>query len=258
MASPATTADIMAAVNKVGDARSDILGAGGANTASVLANANTNASLAAQTACGDTAMLTAGQERSTYHTGSALERSTYHTGSAVDRGFFETRVGQGANMVEIKNNEVAVAVAAGANARQMADGFGLLALENRRVKSEIADLFGVQALANQLHISNTTKELGLQAASNSAAIQLQAANNAAIAGSESAKQFALAAVAAAQNAKDIQLQLANCCCEIKETVNCTAGATQALIQAQSEARVRDSLAAAQQENLILRLSHERH
>jgi flagellar hook-basal body complex protein FliE len=66
--------------------------------------------------------------------------------------------------------------------------------------------------------------------------------------------FAAVQLEAAKNKFDLSKQLSDCCCEMKEKLIETASATQQLIRDQENNRLRDSLAAAANENLYLRLS----
>ncbi len=58
---------------------------------------------------------------------------------------------------------------------------------------------------------------------------------------------------ALKNKAELAAQIAECCCMVKEKIDMRASQTDALINALNTDRIRDSLAAAQQENLILRL-----
>jgi hypothetical protein len=114
------------------------------------------------------------------------------------------------------------------------------------------------AAAGQLQAANLALQAQLQASNNTASIQLENAKNFAQSQIEIGKQFAIAALTAANNKSDLEKQMAECCCEIKQSVLTTASATQSLIQSTDASRIRDSLASANQENLILRLSGRCH
>ena len=104
-------------------------------------------------------------------------------------------------------------------------------------------LLGIQA--ERLHgdtnrrMANYRAETDRRVDAIGAAILLQAANN---------KNEVLLAVAAAAKAA------AECCCETKQLVQSSAAATQSLVSNLDAARIRDALAAAQQEALLLRMS----
>lgn len=70
---------------------------------------------------------------------------------------------------------------------------------------------------------------------------------------QASDNYASVQLDALKNKEALARQMAECCCELKERVANTAAATQALIRDTETARLRDSLAAASQENLILRL-----
>lgn len=95
-------------------------------------------------------------------------------------------------------------------------------------KFESAKQFGSMSLENEKNKNSIER----QASDNYANIQMEAQKN-----------------------KDaLALQLAECCCELKEAVISTASVTQLLIRDTESARVRDALTASTTENLILRLS----
>jgi hypothetical protein len=58
------------------------------------------------------------------------------------------------------------------------------------------------------------------------------------------KESAEVKIQAANNKADLVQAMAQCCCEIKEKVGSTATATQALVQASDNGRLRDALYAA--------------
>ena len=95
----------------------------------------------------------------------------------------------------------------------------------------------VSELESQIQILHAETDRRVDAIG--AAILLQAANN---------KNEVLLAVAAAAKAA------AECCCETKQLVQSSAAATQSLVSNLDAARIRDALAAAQQEALLLRMS----
>lgn len=246
MASPATTADIMAVSEKVADGRADILNAGANNTTSILQDANANTSALMSQGCGETAAIVANNERNAYHTQAFVDRGFHALGARSEAGFFETRSlingGFTAALLAAKDGEIATHKAACDIKALVAEGASAAVLESRRVKSELADLMGSFQLQSQA-----------AAGANATAIQLQAERLAAASRLENDKQFALATLAASKNKEELSAQIAECCCEVKEVVNSTASATQALIQATETARIRDALASANNENLILRL-----
>jgi hypothetical protein len=227
----------MLIASKVADARADVLGMSAANTTALL-----------QEGCGETASVIANNERTAYHTQAQVDRTTHALAAQNERGFFETRGlingGFEATLLAGKEGEIATHKNAGDVKAAVIEFGNANLIESRRLKSELSDLMGSFQLQSQA-----------QAGANACAIQLQAATLAAAQRLENDKQFALATLAASTNAKDAALQLANCCCEIKESVASSAKETQALIAAQESARIRDALAAANQENLVLRLSH---
>jgi hypothetical protein len=135
------------------------------------------------------------------------------------------------------------------------------------VRGELSTQAAMNAAAIQLEASKNAANLQLQAAVNAKDAALQAAVNSkeglVLATSiakesllEQSKWFALAEKTAMVNKCELESKLAACCCEIKETVIGTANTTQALVQTNESARVRDALSAAVAENSILRLRRE--
>jgi len=105
--------------------------------------------------------------------------------------------------------------------------------------------------ATNLQISKSESFLAQQAASNFGkaqldlcktenALQLQAANN-----------YANIQLEALRNKEQLSKQMADCCCEIKELVITTAGATQDVVKNAEAERLRDSLRSLETQNLIL-------
>lgn len=105
--------------------------------------------------------------------------------------------------------------------------------------------------ATNLQIAKSESFLAQQAASNFGkaqldlcktenALQLQAANN-----------YANIQLEALRNKEQLSKQMADCCCEIKELVITTAGATQDVVKNAEAERLRDSLRSLETQNLIL-------
>lgn len=107
------------------------------------------------------------------------------------------------------------------------------------------------AAASQLQAAVNSKDLALQAAVNSKEAVLQSSFLAKDALLENSKWFALAEKTAMVNKIDLDNKLG----DIKDTVIVTSNATQALIQGNETARVRDALAVAATENAFLRHRH---
>lgn len=217
-------ANAMLIASKVADTRADLLNAGANNTTSILQDANTNATTLLQEGCAQTASVVAAIDRAEQHTGAQAERIGYANASNVERNFAETRgLLQGnftAALLAAKDNEIATHKSAGSIKEQNSDQHGRIIHEIGKSRDDLYAQAANYALSQ-------AQSLG----SNFAAIQL-----------ESAKNFAA-----------VQAKMAECCCEIKESVITTANTTQQLIQTNENARIRDALAAANQENMVLRL-----
>lgn len=108
--------------------------------------------------------------------------------------------------------------------------------------------------ASQLQAAMNAKEAALQAAVNSKESVLQASFLAKDALLENSKWFALAEKTAMVNKLDTDSKLG----DIKDTVIVTSNATQALIQVNEAARIRDALAVTVAENAFLRHRHHDH
>lgn len=111
------------------------------------------------------------------------------------------------------------------------------------VGRDLSTQAAVNAAATQLEAAKSTATIQLQAALNSKDAAFAAAMNSKEALVENSKWFALAEKTAMVNTAHLAAKMAECCCEIKETVINTSGATQSLFQASETARVRDELAA---------------
>lgn len=70
---------------------------------------------------------------------------------------------------------------------------------------------------------------------------------------DAARNTAALQLTAAQNAAKLSAELADCCCEVKELVRAEAGTTRELIRDGETQRLRDALAAANQELLTIRV-----
>jgi len=225
----------MSISGQIGNTRADVLGSGAANTAAVLASSGADTQTLLQTACGDTAAVIANNERTAFHTQAQVDRLGHGQNNLLAAGFLEGRnlanAGFTANIVATKDAQLATAIAEGKMLNAITAVNGSLTAAVASSREALSGLVGNLALQNQVELSKYF----------------------AISERETNKQFALATLAASQNAAAISAQVAECCCEVKAAVNSTANDTQALIQAQEANRVRDALAASQQENLFLRL-----
>lgn len=221
----------MALSGQVANTRADVLNAGANNTSAVLQGQSGDTQTLLQSGCGETASIIANNERTAFHTQAQVDRQSHGQANLLAAGFLETRGGNTANLLAAKDAHIATVGSRGDILNAITANSGLLAGSILESRESVKGLVGNLALQNQVELSKYF----------------------AIAERETNKQFALATLAASQNAAAISSQLADCCCEIKATVNSTANDTQALIQATEANRVRDALAASQQENLFLRL-----
>lgn len=181
-----------------------------------------NENLAATERNGTAAVLAT--ERTAAASGVAIERNGADTRDLVNHTSYETRNllnhHHNSSMAEHKNTQVELTRVQGDLEKQAAENKAELQLDIQKsqtaIQSQAADLFA---------------KLQKQACENFAALQLDAAKNKA----------------------ELSAQLAECCCELKQKIDDSAAATQLLIRDLDAARIRDSLAAANTENLILRM-----
>lgn len=123
--------------------------------------------------------------------------------------------------------------------------------EVQRAKNQI-EVQAAQNYANiQIEAAKNKEALGMQAAQNYANSQIELLKTKDALALQAAQNFAASQLQASTNAADIANKLAECCCEIKETVLTTAGATQDAIKASELASVRQQLTAEQTKNFIL-------
>jgi hypothetical protein len=225
----------MSLAGQVANTRADVLNAGANNTSAVLQGQSGDTQTLLQSGCGETASIIANNERTAFHTQAQVDRQSHGHNNLLAAGFLEGRslanAGFTANLLAAKDAQLATAIAEGKVLQTIAVTNGSLIKEISESRESVKGLVGNLALQNQVELSKYF----------------------AIAERETNKQFALATLAASQNAASIAAKVEECCCEVKATVNSTANDTQALIQATEANRVRDALAASQQENLFLRL-----
>jgi hypothetical protein len=254
--------------SEISNVRADLLNAGTNNTSALLQSQSADVKTVLQNQSGNTASVIATSERQSYHTQAGVDRSGYNQSEATNSGFFESRnltqngavenrettqanhiegrsqlnnsffelrnaINNGftAGLLASKDAQLAIALSEGSVRRQVSDVAGLLNSQLTSTKEALSGLIGNLAVQNQLELSKYF----------------------AIAERENNKQFALATLAASTNAAKIESDLAECCCEIKEVVNSSANATQALVQANETNRVRDELEQTQQDNVVLQV-----
>jgi hypothetical protein len=220
---------------QMANTRADILNAGANNTSALLQGQSGDTQTLLQSGCGETASIIAAAERQSFHTQAQIDRLGHGQGQAVAAGFLETRAnlnnGFTANLLAAKDGQLATAHAESKLLQSLTSVNGALAVSISETKESVKGLVGNLALQNQVELSKYF----------------------AISEREINKQFALATLAASENVAKLSSQIEECCCEVKAVVNSTAGDTQNLIQATEANRVREALAAVQQENLFLRL-----
>jgi hypothetical protein len=105
----------------------------------------------------------------------------------------------------------------------------------------------------QLDICEQTGKLGLQSSENFGSLSSQVLDVKCKLEFQGAQNTAAIQLEALKNKMDLSAQLAECCCELKESVHSAAAQTQTVVREIESNRVRDALAAATTENLIARL-----
>ena len=125
---------------------------------------------------------------------------------------------------------------------------------------EIREHVIAQSIAQQRVTGEVTKQvcelqasLSRQIADVSGDIKLDACKNTREITKQAAEQFAAIQLEACKNKNDLARQLEECCCELKEKIDARAAETQGLIRSIEAQRVKDALAAATTENLILKM-----
>lgn len=167
-----------------------------------------------------------------------LERSAGDTRWTVERTAAETRS-------LVHDNYAGI---------MMANKDNLLAAKDTQIDVERARCASREATLH-LHrsLGKTEARLGLQAEKHHGVERLDLCHVEGRLQRQASDNYAAIQLDALKNKEALARQMSECCCELKERVANTAAATQALIRDTETARLRDSLATASQENLILRL-----
>ena len=134
------------------------------------------------------------------------------------------------------------------------DYFEQVGLHNRHHAQDIGrvELQAAQNYANiQIEALKNKEALGMQAAQNYANSQIELLKTKDALALQAAQNYAASQLQASTNAASIADKLAECCCEIKETVLTTSSATQDAIKASELASVRQQLTAEQTKSFIL-------
>jgi hypothetical protein len=105
----------------------------------------------------------------------------------------------------------------------------------------------------QIELCERAGKLGLQASENFGKLESDIKNVKCVLEFQGAQNTAAIQLEALKNKAALSAQLAECCCELKDTVSASAAQTQAIVRDIENNRVRDALAAATTENLIARL-----
>jgi hypothetical protein len=109
-----------------------------------------------------------------------------------------------------------------------------------------------------LGICDNTGKLSLQASSNAGKVELDISKVKAQLEFQASQNTAAVQLEAVKNKASLSAQLAECCCELKQSVGAAAQETQKVLQEIENNRIRDALSAATTENLIARLNGSQH
>jgi len=196
--------------------------------------------------CGSTASIKDGLEKllvgtseSTNRNGQQNQEATYRTSSqtlqAVERNGGECRQTTERTSAELRN---IVANCCSDLKTGQKENLKEILLRSCETDSKLLQGFG----ETRLDLCKVENKLERQAADNSATIRLELCKTA----DELARE-------ALKNKAELSAQMEMCCCDLKQKIDARANETNQLIRQLETDRIRDELAAAQQENLILRL-----
>lgn len=186
----------------------------------------------------------------------------YNNADRVDRGFSEIKSGLAhgfyATGQNIKDTQREIALATGNiekhNSYLSHELFKELHHQHRHDDRRYGDLrhdFASAILRNENELLRSRNVIEVQAASNYANMQMEALKNKDALALQAANNYANIQTEALKNTQTMMSKMADCCCEIKETVLTTASATQGLIQNSEAAALRSQLQTEQTKNLIL-------
>jgi hypothetical protein len=205
-----------------------------------------------------TASIISDSQRVAFSTKDSIDKQSIANREAIERtgaanGAATERIGLAA-ITSVERNGTANTLATERNG----------SFNNLTTERTTADLkHSIQQIAgetrNILHTHNTQallshKDVLLEMAKNSCALERQASDNYAAIQLEACKNKASLELEALKNKESLAAQMAECCCEIKESIISSAATTQLLVRDIESNRVRDALNASNTENLILRLS----
>ncbi len=185
--------------------------------------------------CMSTAAITATVERQTIACREAVERNGQLNLSSLERNSAEIRssiqrtAGETQNLISRTSTDILLST-----------------------KENLHEICKAQGSIERQAAENKACLL-LEAEKNSRVLERQAADNASAIRLDLCQTENRLTLQAAQNKADLASQIATCCCEVKEKIDTRANQTDLLVRELDVSRVRDALAAAQQDNLILRL-----
>lgn len=186
----------------------------------------------------------------------------YNNADRVDRGFSDLKSGMShgfyATGQNIKDTQRDIALATGNiekhNSYLTHELFKEMHHNNHHHERRYGDLrhdLAAYLLRNENELLRSRNVIEVQAANNYANIQMEALKNKDALALQAANNYANIQTEALKNSQTIMSKMADCCCEIKETVLTSASATQGLIQNSEAAALRAQLQTEQTKNLIL-------
>lgn len=210
------------------------------------------------TSAAATASIIAENERVAFAMKDSMEKQSVANRDAIERtgaanSVATERIGS-ANSVSIERNGLANLTATERNATALGLSVERTTGDIRHSQQQIAgETRGLMYQHSTQHLL-TSKDILVEMTKNACHVERQASDNYAAIQLEAAKNKASLELEALKNKEVLAAQLAQCCCEIKESILSSASTTQLLIRDTESNRVRDALAASATENLILRLS----
>ena len=185
-------------------------------------------------------------ERNGTWNASSTERTATATALAVDRN-------GAAAIASTERNGGVIATSIQRESGQIQTAQERIAGETRAVLATNNTAAALLGKDIQLEICDTTGKLSLQASSNAGKVELDISKVKAALEYQASQNTAAVQLEAVKNKAALSAQLAECCCELKQTVGAAAQETQKVLQEIENNRIRDALAAANTENLIARL-----
>lgn len=181
----------------------------------------------------------------------STERNGVATALAVERN-------GSAAVASTERNGAAVSMAIERTSGQIQTSQERIAGETRQIMSTNNTAAALLGKDIQLEVCDSTGKLSLQASNNAGKVELDIQKLKTHLELQASHNTAAVQLEAVKNKASLSAQLAECCCELKETVAGAAQSTQKVLQEIENNRIRDALSTANTENLIARLGDRHH